>query len=402
MPTHRSDAQDPQAWVHHDDLTAYARRLLGTDPAGAEDVVQEAYLRLAECEAEGRAPTEPRPWLFRVVRNLALDERRRRQRAVPTAVPHDQLPGSPPPAEIVAQRKRAEDALREVASLPPRERRAVLMDQAGAAPRRIARELKTTPNSVHQALFRARRRLRAAPAAAWGMLPAPLARVLIRVIDSPAPQLLASAGTGDGRTLRLAGLVGASVVLIAGGGSAIKDGLPNRPDKPPRVASVASTDGTSGGLIAVSARSSSLSGAQSSAARSAGGSGNSGHIQVSHVRQRTVHRESEPGDDGGHRTVAGTRSEGLDDREGHSETHGTRVAPTESRSSEGGEHELERERSKESSSETSTKHSEPAEKVESESHASTESSGGEHSTTSSESSSESSNSEVKVEKPEGD
>jgi RNA polymerase sigma-70 factor (ECF subfamily) len=68
------------AWAHREELVAYSRRLLGAHADLAEDVVQEAYLRLHECAAAGDPVEEARPWLFRVARNLALDERRRGRR----------------------------------------------------------------------------------------------------------------------------------------------------------------------------------------------------------------------------------------------------------------------------------------------------------------------------------
>ena len=42
--------------------------------------MQEAFLRLHERVASGEGVREARPWLFRVTRNLALDERRRSRR----------------------------------------------------------------------------------------------------------------------------------------------------------------------------------------------------------------------------------------------------------------------------------------------------------------------------------
>lgn len=63
--------------AHAPALLLYARQLCGS----AEDVVQEAFLKLA---ALRESPTEVVSWLYRVVRNGALDasksQRRRRQR----------------------------------------------------------------------------------------------------------------------------------------------------------------------------------------------------------------------------------------------------------------------------------------------------------------------------------
>lgn len=59
------------------DLYAYVLRLLGGDRHRAEDVVQEALLRCWRSQdlATGRPL---RPWLFRVARNLVIDEYRLR------------------------------------------------------------------------------------------------------------------------------------------------------------------------------------------------------------------------------------------------------------------------------------------------------------------------------------
>lgn len=61
--------------THRGALVNYASRIVG-DPAQAEDVVQEARLRYGAA-ALGRRLEEPLGYLYRVVRNLALDRRRR-------------------------------------------------------------------------------------------------------------------------------------------------------------------------------------------------------------------------------------------------------------------------------------------------------------------------------------
>lgn len=61
--------------AHRRKLLEYANGIVG-DPGRAEDVVQEAFLRLRTAAA-GRFLEEPVGYLYRVVRNLALDWRRR-------------------------------------------------------------------------------------------------------------------------------------------------------------------------------------------------------------------------------------------------------------------------------------------------------------------------------------
>jgi len=60
---------------HRVSLVVYATRLVGSR-AHAEDVVQEAWLRFDEVTRQ-RLLEEPLGYLYRIVRNLALDGRRR-------------------------------------------------------------------------------------------------------------------------------------------------------------------------------------------------------------------------------------------------------------------------------------------------------------------------------------
>ena len=60
-------------------LLRYATRLLG-DPDQARDVVQDTFLKLHQaCQTDAELLDRPRPWLYRVCRNRALDLRRRRR-----------------------------------------------------------------------------------------------------------------------------------------------------------------------------------------------------------------------------------------------------------------------------------------------------------------------------------
>ncbi len=60
-------------------LLRYARRLAGC-PSAAQDLVQEAFMRL---HRQGAAVREPRPWLYRTIHNLAINRLRREARQVP-------------------------------------------------------------------------------------------------------------------------------------------------------------------------------------------------------------------------------------------------------------------------------------------------------------------------------
>jgi RNA polymerase sigma factor (sigma-70 family) len=77
---------DPPGWETIEELfaalesplLAYALRYTG-DRAPAEDVVQEAFMKL---HAQFESVERPRPWLYRTVHNLALNQRRAAGRTV--------------------------------------------------------------------------------------------------------------------------------------------------------------------------------------------------------------------------------------------------------------------------------------------------------------------------------
>ncbi len=64
-------------------LLSYALRLLG-ERARAEDVVQEAFMKL---HAQFEEVREPRRWLYRTVHNLALNQRRQSDKIISLDVP---------------------------------------------------------------------------------------------------------------------------------------------------------------------------------------------------------------------------------------------------------------------------------------------------------------------------
>lgn len=64
--------------AHRHALTSYASGIVG-DHARAEDVVQEAWLRFVSAMAKGSLE-EPVGYLYRIVRNLSVDCRRRMAR----------------------------------------------------------------------------------------------------------------------------------------------------------------------------------------------------------------------------------------------------------------------------------------------------------------------------------
>src|SRR5512143_1900533 len=93
MPPDQASAEPP-GWGTIEELFAalespllsYALRLAG-DGAAAEDIVQEAFMRL---HAQFDEVREPRRWLYRTVHNLALNHRRQAGKIVPLSTPGDE------------------------------------------------------------------------------------------------------------------------------------------------------------------------------------------------------------------------------------------------------------------------------------------------------------------------
>jgi len=135
-------------------LIAEATRLTG-DTASAEDIVQEAWIRLSQGAAETSIDA-PVGYVRRVVRNLALDEyRQRRRREQVTTLDPDGDPEMLDGEAVGVDRAlmaREELALvtAELARMPSRMRRAVELHRVSGAPlREIAAELGVSVTTAH-------------------------------------------------------------------------------------------------------------------------------------------------------------------------------------------------------------------------------------------------------------
>jgi len=157
--------------AHRGELVRYADGIVG-DRGHAEDVVQEAYLRF-DGAAGGRPLDEPLGYLFRIVRNLALDGRRRLRRearhvgaAEPAHLLQVRADRPSPEAEALSRRElRALAAA--LAELPERTRRALEMHRFGGCKlREIAAALGVSVTVAHglvaEGVAHCRRRVAAA------------------------------------------------------------------------------------------------------------------------------------------------------------------------------------------------------------------------------------------------
>ena len=152
---------------HLASVTGIARRML-RDDAEAEDVAQEAFLRLwrsgtsLEIGAAG-----VKPWLRRVVSNLCIDRVRGRQRlSVVEELP--EVPEAPRQLAALEEKdlqRRVDAALK---TLPERQRLALtLFHYEGMSQIEVASAMGISDEAVESLLGRARRHLKAQLQAEW-------------------------------------------------------------------------------------------------------------------------------------------------------------------------------------------------------------------------------------------
>jgi RNA polymerase sigma-70 factor (ECF subfamily) len=140
-------------------LRAYALRCL-RDAATADDVVQDAFLRLLAESAAGRAPALPRPWLFRVVSNLVVT--RARHDSVVARRAGDLLDRAlaPSPEDLLVERESAALLDARLDGLPAHARTAMVLAAHGYSGAEIALRIGRSELATRSLLCRQRRRLR--------------------------------------------------------------------------------------------------------------------------------------------------------------------------------------------------------------------------------------------------
>jgi RNA polymerase sigma-70 factor (ECF subfamily) len=144
-------------------VMAHAYRLLGGDRAEAEDVTQEALLRLWKTAPDWReGEAKVTTWLYRVTANLCTD-RLRKRRSGPSmdAIPEPE-DDAPSVAENLQQATRAEALQKALSQLPERQRQAVVLRHIeGLSNPEIAQIMDIGPRAVESLTARGKRALEA-------------------------------------------------------------------------------------------------------------------------------------------------------------------------------------------------------------------------------------------------
>lgn len=147
---------------NYQNLCRFAESIVGRG-RNAQDIAQESFVRLCETELSNIAASEIRFWLFRVARNLALDEVKKINTRAglwirvtkffdkPTVNPEDSL-----------VRSENQRIVMELLNLLPEHQRSALLlrEREEMSYREIASVLNASEGKIKVDIFRARERLR--------------------------------------------------------------------------------------------------------------------------------------------------------------------------------------------------------------------------------------------------
>jgi len=136
----------------HGDALYRLARVMVRQPEEAEDVVQDAFVRLMTHLARDDNRSNLKAWLFTVTANLCRDRLRRRQRWLPWLPAHENLLHAEPELEV---RDPHEVFLITLRTLSPRDRLLLMLKAQGLSYREIAAAGGIREASVGRLLARA-------------------------------------------------------------------------------------------------------------------------------------------------------------------------------------------------------------------------------------------------------
>ena len=150
---------------HRAALTRYAAKLLRRSEHDAEDVVQDVLVRAHDALRAGNVPDELRPWLYRLTRNRAIDEVRRKRWGDEILDGERAVAGDPrhEPESALRRRESMRALVEDLAALPGRQREALLAREIdGLTGEQLAARLGVSVAAAHKLAVRARENLKKA------------------------------------------------------------------------------------------------------------------------------------------------------------------------------------------------------------------------------------------------
>jgi RNA polymerase sigma factor (sigma-70 family) len=195
-------------------LHGCCRRLLLSDER-AEDALQQALLQAWVALRDGAEVHDVRPWLYRIVHNVAVNALR--VSGYDYCTLSESLSGADAPQADLDRRIAVREALAGLAALPEMQREALLRTAVeGRSHQQVASDLGVSEPALRGLVYRARTALRAA---AGAIIPPPLLGWALDAGTRGAPALERVAGLGaGGGSAGLAGLIvkGGAVAVTAG------------------------------------------------------------------------------------------------------------------------------------------------------------------------------------------
>ncbi|HEY5941987.1 MAG TPA: RNA polymerase sigma factor, partial [Solirubrobacterales bacterium] len=160
-------------------LDRFAAAIVG---GRSEDVTQDAFSKALPALRGSEAEIDLRPWLYRIVRNTALNDLR--DQAPAATELSEALPGSRSAAAEAEAREELTELMDRLRALPEPQRAALVMRELeGLSHEEIAAALGVSGGAARQAIYRARAALRDGLGL---LLPMPVLRALVEHGDVAA------------------------------------------------------------------------------------------------------------------------------------------------------------------------------------------------------------------------
>jgi RNA polymerase sigma factor (sigma-70 family) len=252
---------------HRGSLLAYARGILG--PTRAEDALQQGLLQAWVALQRGDEVRNARGWLFRVIRNAAVDIARSPRPE--QAELHDSVRARGDVEADVEMAQQVRETLAGVAALPQVQRDALVGTAlAGHSHERVGSALGVSAAAVRGLVYRARTNLRAGASA---LVPSPLLAWFAAVHRRCASLRLTGTGQAGGQALleRGAAVISAGALVAGVAAARHQIGRSTQGDRPQ--AALALPNGARGHAPAANARSDGSTATASTATEAGAGTG---------------------------------------------------------------------------------------------------------------------------------